>query len=127
MRATGWRDESAIAAATMPVLARKYMGAMIAAVRKSDAKPGTPQLIRKPTGTPTSHTASVSDAMLKSTRWGGLRTPTRSVHCPHALTVAMHVASAGPSARSAQQLTACASDRFEWPHPSGSSIFAADV
>jgi hypothetical protein len=36
----------------------------------------------------------------------------------------MHTASAGPSANSAQKLTTCESDRFEWLRPSGSSIFA---
>ena len=34
---------------------------------------------------------------------------------------------AGPSANSAQKLTACDSDRFDWLRPSGRSIFAADV
>ena len=48
------------------------------------------------------------------------------MHCAQALTAAMQVASAGPSANSAQKLTACENDRFDWLRPSGRSIFAAE-
>ncbi len=65
--------------------------------------------------------------MLKTTRWGGLGSPTRSVHCAQALTAPMQIASAGPSAKSAQKLTACESYRFEWLRPRGSSIFIAEI
>ena len=65
--------------------------------------------------------------MLKTIRCVGFRPPARSMHWAQALTDAMQTASAGPSANSAQKLTACESDRFEWLRPSGSSIFAAEV
>src|SRR5713101_2195178 len=81
----------------------------------------------RPSGRPATDTVTVSDAMLNTTRCGGLRSPARRVHWAHALTAAMHVVSAGPSANSAQKFTACESDRFDWLRPSGSSIFAVDV
>jgi len=79
------------------------------------------------TGTPAHATVTVSDAMLKTTRCSGLRPLARSVHCAHALAVAMHTVGAGPSANSAQKFTACDSDRFDSLRPSGRSIFAAEV
>ena len=65
--------------------------------------------------------------MLNTTRCGGLRAPARSVHCAHALAAAMIAVGASPSENSAQKFTACEKDRFDWPRPSGSSIFAADA
>src|SRR5262245_18964918 len=65
--------------------------------------------------------------MLKRTRWRGLPGPARSVHWASALTAATHVVAAGPRAKSAQNVTACESERFDWLRPRGNSIFAADV
>ena len=65
--------------------------------------------------------------MLKTIRCSGLRGPRRNVHCAHALTAAIQTVGADPSANSAQKLTACDNDRFDWLRPSGSSIFALDV
>src|SRR5262245_41178264 len=82
-----------------------------------------------PTGTPAHATVTVRDAMLKTTRWSGLRPieRTRSVHCAHALTVAMHTVGPAPRANSDQKFTACDSERFDRLRPSGRSIFTADV
>jgi hypothetical protein len=56
----------------------------------------------------------VSELMLKTIRWSGLRPrPARSVHWAHAPTAAMQAVSAGPIANSAQKLIACESDRFD--------------
>ena len=78
-------------------------------------------------GKPATETVTVSEAMLNTTRCGGLREPARSVHWAHALAAAINAVGAGPSENSAQKLTACDSDRFDWLRPSGSSIFAAEA
>ena len=58
-RDTGCRVESAIASATSPVLVKKYSGAMIAALRTHDAKPGVD--MSHGSGRPASHTVNVSE------------------------------------------------------------------
>jgi hypothetical protein len=64
-------------------------------------------------GSAATDTVTVSDAMLNRMRWSGLRPPAPNVHCAQALTVAMHVASPGPRANSAQKLTAWESDSVD--------------
>src|SRR5262245_27229675 len=109
MPTTGWRVESAIAPATSDELMKKYSGATIAAVRISDDGPSVSHSGIIVIATPATETVNASDAILKMIRCAGLRALARSVHCAHALTVAMHTAGAGPSANSAQKFTACES------------------
>ena len=78
-------------------------------------------------GSATSQIVTVSVAMLNITRWGGLLTWVRSVHCAAALTAAIHTVGIAPSANNDQKFTRCASERFDAPLPSGSSILIAEV
>ena len=66
--------------------------------------------------------------MLNTMRWIGFR-PRRRAACtaPRRSPPRCRRFRPGPSANSAQKLTACDSDRFDWLRPSGSSIFAADM
>src|SRR5262245_60543321 len=114
MRVTGCRVENAIAPATSAELMKKQSGATTAAARASDAASSGPVPTASFIAAPAAETVAVSDATLKTIRCSGLRLPARSVHCASALTVAMQTLSGAPSAKSAQKLTACDSERFEW-------------